>query len=226
MRTRASAILGLPQGNLLIDTAPDLRSQLLREGIGIVHAVIYTHEHADHLAGFDDLRLFQFYLGHAVPALATPHVCDRLRSTFAYAFTDEEQTHLGAVPSVELISIGLEPFEVLGVAVTPIPLKHGPKFDVLGFRIGNVAYCTDTNEIPPSSMELLRGLDTLVLDALRPTRHATHFSIEEAVEVARELAPRQTYFTHCSCHVDYYEWQSKLPPGIAIGYDGLQIPLV
>ncbi len=111
--TRASAILGLPEGNLLIDTSPDLRSQLLREGVGIVHAVVYTHEHADHLAGFDDLRLFQFYLGHAVPVYATPHVCGRVRSMFSYAFDDEEQTHLGAVPSVELIPIGMEPFQLL-----------------------------------------------------------------------------------------------------------------
>lgn len=224
-RTRASAILGLPEGNLLIDTSPDLRSQLLREGVGIVHAVVYTHEHADHLAGFDDLRLFQFYLGHAVPVYATPHVCGRVRSMFSYAFDDEEQTHLGAVPSVELIPIGMEPFQLLGVEVTPIPLKHGPKFDVLGFRVGNVAYCTDTNEISATSMALLRGLDTLVLDALRPTRHATHFSIDEAVAIAEELKPRQTYFTHCSCHIDYDEWRGKLPTGIEIGYDGLQIEL-
>ncbi len=224
-RTRASAILGLPLGNLLIDTSPDLRSQLLREGIGIVHAVAYTHEHADHVAGFDDLRLFQFYLGHPVPIWCNQHVRDRLMRCFDYAFADIEPTHAGAVPQVTLNSIDTQPFEVLGATVTPIPLKHGPRFDVLGFRLGNVAYCTDVNEIPPASWDLLQGLDTLVLDALRPEPHPTHFHLDQAIEVARNLGAKQTWFTHCSCRIDYPTVNASLPPGIQIAYDGLKIPL-
>lgn len=224
-RTRCSAILGLPEGNLLIDTSPDLRTQLLREQIGIVHSVVYTHEHTDHLFGFDDLRLFQFYLGHPVPLYCNEVVEQRLRTAFGYAFSDAETTHPGATPQVEIHSIDVEPFEVLGVTVTPIPMKHGPNFNVLGFRVGNVAYCTDVSEIPDSSMELLQGLDALVLDALRPGGHITHFGIEQAVEVARELNPGQTYFTHCSCKVDYEKVNAELPDRIELSYDGLRIKL-
>ena len=224
-RTRCSAILGLPGGNLLIDTSPDLRSQLLREKVGIVHSVAYTHEHTDHVAGFDDLRLFQFYLGHPVPIFCNEAVEQRLRGAFDYAFANIEPTHAGAVPAVDLHPISEEPFEVLGTLVTPIPLKHGPRFDVLGFRIGNVAYCTDVKTIPESSWSLLQNLDTLVLDALRPRSHPTHLNFEEAVEVAQELKAKATYFTHCSCDVDYSSTNAQLPPGIEVGYDGLRIRL-
>lgn len=224
-RTRASAILGLPQGNLLIDTSPDLRSQLLREGLGIAHSVIYTHEHSDHLMGFDDLRLFQFYLGGPVPIFCRPPVRQRLTAIFDYAFSNESQTHAGAVPAVDLREIPTEPFPILGAKITPIPLLHGPRFHVLGFRIGNVAYCTDVSEIPETSWPLLEGLDTLILDALRPAPHPTHMHLELAVATAQRLQAKQTFFTHCSCHLDYAEVNRDLPPGIALGYDGLRIPL-
>ena len=224
-RTRCSAILGLPEGNLLIDTSPDLRLQLLREGIGIVHAVAYTHEHTDHLFGFDDLRLFQFYLGHAVPLYCNDIVQERLKTAFDYAFSEQEGTHVGSTPHVEIRPIDTEPFEVLGSTVVPIPMKHGPNFNVLGFRVGNVAYCTDVSEIPDESMLLLQGLDTLVLDALRPEGHITHMSIDQAVEVAKQLNPKQTYFTHCSCKVDYESVNADLPERIELSYDGLNIPL-
>lgn len=224
-RLRASAILGLPDGNLLIDTSPDLRTQLLREKIGIAHAVIFTHEHSDHVMGFDDLRLFQFYLGHAVPVYCTSVVQHRLRKAFDYAFSDNEPTHPGAAPAIELRPLGTEPLTILGATVTPIPLQHGPHFDVLGFRVGNVAYCTDVSSIPPGSMDLLRDLDVLILDALRPTPHITHLSIDQAVEICQELRPRQTYFTHCSCSVDYETVNAYLPDGIEVGYDRLRVAL-
>lgn len=225
-RLRSSAILGLDEGNLLIDTSPDLRTQLLREDIGIVHSVIYTHEHSDHIFGFDDLRLFQFYLGHPVPVYCDKIVEARLRKSFDYAFSEKEPTHQGATPSVDIRPITTEPIEILGATVIPIPLKHGPKFDVLGFRVGNVAYCTDVSEIPDSSWELLEGLDTLVLDALRIEPHITHLTVDQAVAIAQKLNVRQTYFTHCSCHIDYETVMASLPDGIAVGYDGLRIPLV
>ena len=224
-RLRASAILGLPEGNLLIDTSPDLRTQLLRERIGIVHSVIYTHEHSDHVMGFDDLRLFQFYLGRPVPVYCTDIVERRLRMAFDYAFSDLAPTHAGAAPSIDLHRLNGEPLEILGARVVPIPLKHGPNFDVFGFRVGNVAYCTDVSEIPAASMRLLENLDVLVLDALRPTPHITHLSVDQAVEVSQRLRPRQTYFTHCACSVDYEQVNAALPPGIEVGYDGLQIQL-
>ena len=224
-RTRCSAVLGLPGGNLLIDTTPDVREQLLREHIGIVHAVLYTHEHADHVFGLDDLRIMQFYLGGPVPLYCEPRVEDRIRKSFDYAFTSEAHSHPGAVPQLAFRRIGLEPFEILGCKVVPLRLKHGKRFEVLGFRFGNVAYCTDANAIPAESMERLVGLDVLVLDALRPRGHATHFSLEEAVEVARQLAPRQTYFTHMSHELEHEATNAALPGGMALAYDGLRVPL-
>jgi phosphoribosyl 1,2-cyclic phosphate phosphodiesterase len=224
-RTRCSVILGLPEGNLLIDTSPDLRQQLLRERIGIVHAVLYTHEHADHIFGLDDLRLMQFHLGGPVPLYCEPAVESRIRKSYDYAFQLAVELHSGAVPQLVFRRIGLDSFEVLGSQVTPVRLKHGKRFDVLGFRVGNVAYCTDANAIPPESMERLRGLDVLLLDALRPAGHATHFSLEEAIEVARELAPRQTYFTHMSHELEQEATNAKLPASMALAYDGLRIAL-
>ena len=218
--------MGLPEGNLLIDTSPDLRHQLLREKIGIVHSVAYTHEHSDHVMGFDDLRLFQFYLGHPVPIFCTPVVRQRLEKAFDYAFSDRVATHPGAAPSVDISLIDpTQSFEVLGSTVTPIPLKHGPNFDVLGFRVGDVAYCTDVSHIPDQSMELLKGLDVLVLDALRPAEHVTHFNIDQALKIVEQLKPKQTYFTHCSCSMDYREVDPTMPAGVAVGWDGLQIDL-
>jgi phosphoribosyl 1,2-cyclic phosphate phosphodiesterase len=224
-RTRCSVLVGLPEGNLLIDTSPDLRAQLLREHVGIVHAVLYTHEHADHVFGLDDLRLMQFQLGGPVPLYCEPKVEDRIRESFDYAFSSHALTHPGATPQLEFHQIGDEPFTLLGARVVPIRMKHGPRFDVLGFRFGNVAYCTDASSIPPASMERLTGLDVLILDALRPRGHITHFSLEEAIDVARQLRPRQTYFTHMSHELGHAATNATLPAGMALGYDGLRIPL-
>lgn len=224
-RTRCAALVGLPQGNLLIDTPPDLRQQLLRERVGLVHAVLYTHEHADHIFGLDDLRLLPFYLGHAVPLYCEPIVEDRIRKSFDYAFSEVEQTHTGAVPQLTFQRIGLAPFDLLGARITPLRLKHGPRFDVLGFRIGNVAYCTDTSGIPPESLALLQGLDVLVLDALRYKPHITHLSLDEAIAIARELAPKRTIFTHMSHDLGHAATSSRLPSGMELGYDGLKIQL-
>jgi phosphoribosyl 1,2-cyclic phosphate phosphodiesterase len=224
-RTRCSAILGLAGGNLLIDTSPDVREQLIRERVGIVHAVLYTHEHADHVYGLDDLRLMQFQLNGPVPLYCEDRVEDRIRKSFDYAFRNQTVTHPGAVPQLEFHRIGLDPFEIFGAEIVPIRMKHGERFNVLGFRIGNVAYCTDTNSISPESMEKLEGLDVLVLDALRPRGHATHFSLEEAIEVARQLAPRQTYFTHMSHELEHESTNAELPANMQLGYDGLRIDL-
>lgn len=224
-RTRCAVAVGLPHGVLLIDTPPDLRTQLLREQLGIVHAVLYTHDHADHLLGLDDLRLFPFYLGHAVPVYCEPGVERRIRHVFDYAFTDLAPTHPGAVPQLEFHSIGTEPFDVLGSQIVPIRLQHGPRFEVLGFRLGDIAYCTDTNQIPASSWPRLADLDVLILDALRLEHHPTHFSLNEAIQVAQRVAARRTYFTHISHDLPHQQTNQRLPPGMELAYDGLRIPL-
>ena len=224
-RTRCAVALGLPRGNLLIDTPPDLRTQLLREQIGVINAVLYTHEHADHLFGLDDLRLMQFYLNGPVPLYCEPRVERRIRKSYDYAFGESEHLHTGAVPQLDLREIGLEPFDVLGAHVIPVRLEHGPRAQVLGFRFGEVAYCTDTNGIPPASMELLAGLDVLVLDCLRREPHTTHFGLAQALAVAAELAPRRTLLTHLSHDLDHEATNAELPPGVELAYDGLEVPL-
>lgn len=224
-RTRCGLALGLPQGNLLIDTPTDLRAQLLRERIGIAHAVLYTHEHADHIFGLDDLRLFPLYLGHSLPLYCSPAVEARIRRSFDYAFNPPPNLHRGGAPDLALHRVTTEPFELLGARVVPLRLMHGPNFEVLGFRFGNVAYCTDTNGIPPESMALLKGLDVLIVDALRFRPHATHFSLDEAIEVARQLQPRRTLFTHMSHDVEHAATSAQLPAGMELAYDGLSLPL-
>lgn len=223
-RLRCSLVLGLPEGNLLIDTTPDLRTQLLREQIGIVHSTLYTHDHADHVFGLDDLRLFPYYLGHAMPIYCEPQVEARIRKSFDYAFAAEAAAYAGGVPQIQFRPISTEPFEVLGIRFTPIRLEHG-RFRVLGFRFGNIAYCTDTNRIPPESWPLLEGLDVLVLDALRLKPHPTHFSLKEAVEVAQRVGAKRTLLTHMSHDIEHAATSASLPAGIELAYDGLRLPL-
>jgi len=224
-RTRCAVIAGLPEGNLLIDTPPELRIQLIREKIGIVHAVLFTHAHADHMFGLDDLRLFPFYLGHPVPLYCEAFVEERLRHAFDYAFYESPESHAGARPRLTFHQIEHQPFDVLGATVTPLRLRHGPHLDVLGFRIGDIAYCTDTNEIPEETMSRLEGLDVLLLDALRPSPHVTHFGLDEAVEVAQQIGARRTYLTHLSHELDYERTNEYLPDGIELAYDGLRLDL-
>lgn len=224
-RTRCAVALGLPEGNLLIDTPPDLRAQLLREGIGIIHAVLFTHEHADHIFGLDDLRLFPFYLGKPVPLYCTQVVEARIRESFSYAFTDRDWTHAGAAPRLRFHQVATEPFDLLGARITPIPMEHGPHFETLGFRVGNVAYCTDTNHIADASLALLGGLDVLVLDALRFRPHPTHFGLDEALRVAEALGPKRTILTHMGHDFDYAAVTAQLPESVELGYDTMRIRL-
>jgi phosphoribosyl 1,2-cyclic phosphate phosphodiesterase len=223
-RTRCSVILGLPEGNLLIDTPPELRLQLVREGIGLVHAVAFTHGHADHLFGVDDLRIFGDYLGRDLPIYCDEHVERRLRKVVDYAFDPELNKHYaGGVPRLSVHRVDSAPMTVLGARVVPVPVMHG-RAQIYGYRIGNLAYCTDTNRIPDASLELLQGLDTLVLDCLRRQTHPTHFSLEQALAVARQIGARRTYFTHMCHDLPHAAMNLELPPGIELAYDGLVLP--
>lgn len=217
--------MGLPQGHLLVDSPPDLRTQLLREKIGLIHAALFTHSHADHLFGLDDLRLFPAYLGHELPVYCEASVDQQIRRSFEYAFDAVAETYpLGSVPRLSLRRIATDPFEVLGATVIPIRLHHG-RFRVLGFRFGNIAYCTDVNAIPPESLPLLADLDVLILDCLRPRPHPTHFSLDEAIAVAQQIGAQRTFFTHMSHELDHCETNSRLPQGMELAYDGLRLLL-
>jgi phosphoribosyl 1,2-cyclic phosphate phosphodiesterase len=223
-RTRPSVLMALPGGNLLIDTTPEMRLQLLRERVRRVHAIVFTHHHADHLFGLDDARLFPRWLGGPVPIYCEASTEECIRRVFHYAFQEgSDRPASGFVPKMKFLRI--EPgtaFEVLGERVLPIRLEHGP-FPVLGFRIGGMAYCTDVSRIPDESRELLRGLDVLVLDALRYEPHPTHFSISEALEAAASLAPRRTYLTHLSHCFDHGATQAGLPENVWLAHDGLSL---
>ena len=222
-RFRCAVLISTPHGNILIDTPPELRLQLLRERIGIVHAVVYTHYHADHLFGLDDVRPMQKYLGGPLPIYCTEEVEDKIRTVFSYAFTPgAESPSVGYVPKLVFERIGIEPFKVLDQTVTPIPLRHA-WFNVLGFRIGDIAYCTDVSLIPEPSWDLLKGLRVLVLDALRYKPHAAHFSINQALEVIGQLKPEQAYLTHMSHELEHETVNAQLPRGVELAYDGLKI---
>jgi phosphoribosyl 1,2-cyclic phosphate phosphodiesterase len=223
-RTRSSIVLELPGGNLLVDTTPEMRLQLVRANIRRIHAVLFTHHHADHLFGLDDARLFPKYTGVPVPIYCEAETEAIIRRTFAYAFQEHNaEAPPGWVPKLAFQTIRpREPFEVLGQRILPMRLEHG-RFKVLGFRLGNLAYCTDVNRIPDDTWPHLEGLDTLVLDALRYRPHPTHFNVEEALAVVARLKPRQTYLTHLAHDVDHATAESALPPGVALAYDGLTL---
>jgi phosphoribosyl 1,2-cyclic phosphate phosphodiesterase len=223
-RTRSGAVIMAPQGNILIDTSPELRIQLIREKIDLIHACVYTHSHADHIFGLDDLRLFGYYLNKSVTLYCEEIVEHQIRRAFGYAFDALANIHPGSIPMLELMRLGLEPIEILGVLVTPIRLMHG-KLPILGFRIFDLAFLTDVSEIPEESWPLLHGLDTLVIGALREKPHPTHMSIEQALHVVDRVKPRQTYFTHTSHSLDYHATNAMLPPGVTLAYDGLRIPI-
>jgi phosphoribosyl 1,2-cyclic phosphate phosphodiesterase len=222
-RTRTGVAVHTDQGTFLIDTSPELRIQLLRERIELVHAVVYTHSHADHIYGLDDLRLFGYRLNRPVPLYCEESVERHIRGAFSYAFVElEPDQHFGAVPMLEFRRIGLEPFDLLGEIVTPIRLLHG-KLPVLGFRVGNVAFCTDVSYMPERSYPRLEGLDVLIIDALRDKPHATHFGIPQALEVIDRVKPRRAYLTHVSHHLEYSETNARLPTGVELAYDGLRV---
>lgn len=221
-RFRCSVLIGTPRGNILIDTTPELRLQLLREKVRLVHSVLYTHYHVDHLFGLDDLRLFPIALGGSLPIYCTDETEEIIRQAFAYVFNpDTLDLPAGALPKLEFQRIATAPFDVLGEQVTPIPLVHG-RFNCLGFRIGDVAYCTDVSHIPDVSWPLLEGLKVFVVDALRPTKlHPSHFSLDEALQAIERVKPERAYLTHMSHTMDYDLLIQSLPPHVAPAHDGL-----
>ncbi|HEU5116474.1 MAG TPA: MBL fold metallo-hydrolase [Isosphaeraceae bacterium] len=223
-RTRPSVLLELPQGNAIIDTTPEMRLQLLREKVRHVHAIVYTHAHADHLFGLDDARLFPRTIGGPVPVYCEQEVEETVRSTFPYAFNDQsKRIPSGGVPQLQFHRVEpAQSFALLGDRITPIRLEHG-RFRVLGYRIGDLAYCTDVNRIPDESWPLLERLDTLILDALRYEPHPTHFSLEQALQVIERLKPRRAVLTHLSHGFDHEPTESRLPEGVTLAYDGLAL---
>ena len=215
-RTRASAAVQADGVTLLLDTATEMRLQVLRSGIERVDAVLYTHFHADHVGGLDDLKAFNAVLGGPMPCFGNASTEASLRERYAFAFAGTPW--IGAIPHITFRVVE-EPFELLGLQVTPIPLNHG-RILSCGWRIGDVAYLTDTNGIPPPSMRLLQGLELMVVDALRYQPHPTHFSVAEALEAIAALRPRRALLTHVNHDVDHATLNAELPDGVEVAYDG------
>lgn len=220
-RLRPSIMVQSDTTTVVIDTSSDFRQQMLRHDVMSIDAIVYTHHHFDHIGGFDDIRPFNFHLKRAMPIYGMASTLAVLRSTFPYAFGEVEQVG-GGVPVIETITIDDAPFTIGDITFTPIPLMHG-SIRVNGYRIGDVAYCTDTNHIPLSSFDLLEGLDVLILDGLRPQPHPTHFTIDEAVDVASRIGARMTYLTHIAHQVKHAETERLLPANVRISYDDLII---
>ncbi len=224
-RTRTGVAVRTNGGTFLIDTPPELRLQLLRERVGIVEAAVFTHSHADHIFGLDDLRICGWKLSRSIPLFCEESVEQQIRASFGYAFqTPAHDMHPGALPKLEFRRIGLESFELLGQRVQPIRLLHG-KLPVFGFRLNDVAFCTDVSQIPDESWPLLKGLDTLIIDALHEQPHPTHFSVSQALEVIDRVRPRRAYLTHISHKLDHDITNARLPAGVELAFDGLRIPL-
>lgn len=203
--------------HILVDTSSDFREQALRHQIRRIDAILFTHSHADHVLGLDDVRRFNKLQKEAIPCFADERTIVDVRRTFAYVF-DEATPQGGGVPKVHLSRIA-GPFTLGGVDVVPVPLLHG-KMPILGFRMGTFAYLTDCSAIPDASWPLLTGVRTLVLDALRERPHSTHFSVPEAVAAARRIGAGRTYFTHISHDLGHAATCARLPDGIELAYDG------
>ena len=205
---------------LLVDTGPDLRMQALRFGVTRVDAILYTHGHADHVVGLDEVRRFNALQRGAIPCYADATTIDEIRGMFSYIF-DPRTPKGGGIPDLTFTQID-GPLNVGGTGILPVPVYHGER-PILGFRIGRFAYLTDCSRIPESSWPLLEGLDIVVLDALRERPHPTHFSLDEAVAAARRLGARQTFFTHIAHDLGHAATCAKLPPSMALAYDGQMV---
>ncbi|MGJ8645203.1 MAG: MBL fold metallo-hydrolase [Luteolibacter sp.] len=225
-RTRSSIIVDCGDTRILVDSGPDLREQALREDITSIDAIVYTHGHVDHVAGFDELRAFCWGKEKPLPLFATESCINVLKTMFAWAF-HEDNIHRGYVkPDPRPLGDGIS---INGVSITPLPVSHGSVETVGllfempdGFRL---AYLPDVKSIPDSTMEILTRLDLLVLDALRDEPHGTHLSLPEALAISKQLSPTKTLLTHMSHDLDHASLAASLPPGVTPAHDGLRITL-
>jgi phosphoribosyl 1,2-cyclic phosphate phosphodiesterase len=223
-RTRSGAALETGDATILIDTPPELRMQLIAAGLSRVDAVMYTHEHADHINGIDDLRMFSVRRRRPLPIYGPAETLDRLRTSFNYIFDDAVRPYEGtSKPTLEMHA--LEPgrlVTIAGMEVLPLAFDHG-HLRVFGYRLGSLAYITDVKSIPEAQRESLRGLDVLVINALWWRSHPTHLSIPEAVQTAQSLGARRTYLTHLTHETGHEALARELPEGIMPAYDGLSV---
>ena len=221
-RLRSSVLLETETTKLVVDTTPDFRYQMLRTGTRELDAILYTHPHKDHIAGLDDVRAFNFFSGKPVDVYAGSLTEEALRRDFYYAFSD---TRYPGVPELSMHPIGMEAFRVGDIPVQPLEVWH-LKMPVHAFRFGDFTYITDANRVEESEKEKIRGSSVLVLNALRREKHISHYNLEEALALVRELEVPRAYFTHISHQLGLHEEVSReLPPGVELAYDGLRISI-
>jgi phosphoribosyl 1,2-cyclic phosphate phosphodiesterase len=218
-RTRPSILLEFGGKFVLIDTTPDFREQAIREHIRQIDAVIYTHTHADHILGIDDLRPLSYHRDGKIPLYARPEAADFIRNMFRYIFDADYK--FGGLARLELKTIN-GPFELFGARFQPIPIVHGDS-EIYGYRFGSAAYLTDFSEIPESSIPLLQGLDVLFLDGLRYKPHPTHSTVENSIRIADRLQAKRVFFTHICHDLPHEETNAALPPHVRLSYDGMKL---
>ncbi len=220
-RTRASILIETDNLHLLIDTATEFRLQALRAGVKKIDAVLYTHCHADHVFGFDDLRAFSYHSGKAVPFYGNYDTIAEMLQVFGYVFRKTQVG--GGKPLVKPVVVD-GPFQVEGVAIIPVPAYHG-NLPIYGYRMGDLAYITDCSRLPQPSLELLTGLKVLILGVIRYEPHPSHMHVDAALELVAKLKPQQAYFTHVTHLLDHETTNSKLPEAVSLAYDGLIITI-
>ncbi len=218
-RTRPSVLIEYDGHVILIDTTPDFREQALREGVRRLDAVLYTHAHADHILGLDDLRPLSFHREGRIPLYASDEVARVVRGMFRYIFDDEYK--YGTMAQVEMHIVN-GPVELFGARFLPIKLLHG-EAEIFGYRFGSAAYLTDFSTIPEQSIPQLQDLDVLFLDALRHKPHPTHSTVENSVRIAQRLRPRRAFFTHICHDLPHEQTNASLPPHVRLAHDGLKL---
>ncbi len=222
-RLRPSVLVRYGGHSVLVDTTPDFRQQALRAGIERVDAILYTHWHADHIMGLDDVRPFNFRQKGSIPIYGSEETLRSIRNCFGYAF-QATSTQL-AIPKLEARSVNGSSLDLFGMQVIPIPLLHGQD-SIYGYRFGPVAYLTDHSEIPEASLAMLEGLEVLFLDALRHKPHPTHSTVERSLQTVEQLRPVRTYFTHICHDLGHERTEQRLPEHVRLAYDGLDIQVV
>ena len=223
LRLRPSAAVVWDGHHVVIDTGPDFRAQAIKHRIENVDAVLYTHAHADHILGMDDLRPLSFKGTEKIRLYADDATAEVLETIFAYTFSEDSQYKLRARVQLNRLN-GTDSVEIFGAEFQRIPLHHGP-METGGYRIGNAAYLTDMNAIPNSSLALLDGVEVVIIDALRARHHPSHANVEEATAWVDKIGARRAWFTHMSHEILHAEVEATLPPHIRLAYDGLVVPI-